>query len=79
MEVPKEVLERASRRVHERAEASRAWWRGMTEDERKAAYEAWLAANPDDFRAGWGYRMAAMSKNSIEAVWEHCTNKTTKQ
>ena len=71
MEVSKEFIAGVSKRQFDNLHAAREWWKAMTKEERKSAYEAWLRANPDDFRAGWGFELASISKNSIEAVWDH--------
>lgn len=77
MEVGKDFLDRVAKASFDRTHAALAWWKGMPEAEQRSAYGAWLSANPEDFRAGWGFKLAAMSKNSIESVWEH-HNKTNK-
>lgn len=71
MEVSREFLANVAKKQFERQHTAVAWWKAMSVDERKAAYKAWLEANPDDFRSGWGFEMASISKNSMEAVWEH--------
>ena len=77
MEVGKEFLDRVAKRQFDRQHTAVAWWKAMPEAERKAAYEAWLKANPDDYRSDWGYKLASISRNSIESVWEH-HNETNK-
>ena len=77
MEVSREFLANVAKQQFDRQHTAVAWWKDMTEDERKAAYEAWLKANPDDYRSGWGYKMASISRNSMESVWEH-HNETNK-
>lgn len=77
MEVGKEFLDRVAKRSFDRTNAASAWWKALTKSERVVAYEAWLAANPEDYRAGWGFELASISKNSIEAVWEHANERRT--
>lgn len=68
---PIDVVERTRQLQFDRNREANDWWKGLSSEAQRAAYAAWLEANPGDFRSKWGFEMAAMSRNSIQAVWEH--------
>lgn len=76
MEVGKDFLERTRQLQFDRIRNAKDWWKELSEEGQRAAYAAWLEANPEDFRSKWGFSLASISKNSIECIWEHCKEKS---
>jgi len=75
MEVSKDFLEAVRAKHFARMHESRRWWKELTKEERKAAFDRWLEKNPDDFRAGWGLETISLTNGTIQEIWELNTGK----
>lgn len=70
MEVGKDFLDRIRSEQFARIHESRAWWKGLTKAEQKAAFDRWLEKNPGDFRADWPLETISLTHGTIEEIWQ---------
>lgn len=64
-----EHIERVRKRMFDNSKAARVWWKSLDKDAQKSALDAWKAANPDDYRAGWDLKLISLT-NTVEDIWE---------
>ena len=75
MEVSKDFLEGVRAKQFARLHEAKAWWKALSKEDRKVAFDRWLEKNPDDFRAGWGVELISLTHGTIEEIWHVNTGK----